>query len=407
MQKRYGAAIINILLSSSMSTSTNKKRSYRDAVIGGRYEFIGSPMTSGGKAGASGASSPSREIKTESSNKKKSPVIPETPEAHQSAGAALVDWEAAFDSALMVGRSELVVPAQDGDSGSTALIVTRSLPVLPEHRDAVVKFIRNFPWEGNSWRRATSTVPRGMVLKDLKLQFTCNRKDADKLLQLSAFVRQRFYAESADSTLVENHAIALWCGKILFENDKSYSDSQFVHEEVPEDDHDEGADQVPSPSHAGSPNLGGKDAEDHRGDAGESSVRSDSSGVDADALPEDSHSPAPSNQQLLSPNVAGITHEERPAFVEYVLSLMEEPSLLDVHVLHSNKDTRKRRQRVIQRLMERFTIDQAEAKRLLQVSHLVHRRFRALKNGVNCNKLCSQLSHNPDNSYHMILQFAA
>ena len=128
-----------------MSTNTNKKRSYRDAVIGGRNEFIGSPMTSGGKAGASGASSPSREIKIKSRNKKKSPVVPETPEAHQSAGAALVDWEAAFDSALTVGQPELVVPAQAGDSGSAALIVTRSLPVLPEHRAAVVKLIRDFP----------------------------------------------------------------------------------------------------------------------------------------------------------------------------------------------------------------------------------------------------------------------
>jgi hypothetical protein len=63
---------------------------------------------------------------------------------------------------------------------------------------------------------------------------------------------------------VENHAIALWCGKILFENDENYSDSEFVREEVPEDDLDDGVGQVSSPSHAGSPNLGGEDAEKPR-----------------------------------------------------------------------------------------------------------------------------------------------
>jgi hypothetical protein len=50
----------------SMSISSNKKRLYHDAVTGGRNEFIGSPMTSGGEAGASGASTPSRNCKIKS-----------------------------------------------------------------------------------------------------------------------------------------------------------------------------------------------------------------------------------------------------------------------------------------------------------------------------------------------------
>ena len=339
-----------------MSPKVNKRRSYRDALVGDRNEFIGSPMMSGGEAGASGAPSPNREKEVKSSNKKKkSPVVPETPEVLQADVEEVIDWEAAFDLALTIGQPALVIPAKADDERSSALIVTRSLPVSPEHRGAVIKFIREFAWESFKRRKSPSTVPRTMVIKDLRSQFDCVRADAEKLLQLSALIHQRFYSVEGSEVLVENHAIALWCGKILFENDEAYSDSDFVHDDVPE----------------------------------ESQPRDDSasSGDDADTLPRDARSSVPAFRQLLPPNVDGINHEERPAFVEYVLSLQEEPALLDVRVHLADKGTRKRRARTVHRLMERFSISKSDAQRLLQISYLVHRRFRALDDDAACEHI--------------------
>ena len=361
-----------------MSPKVKKYRSYRDAVVGGRNEFIGSPMMSGGEASASGAQSPNREKEVKSSNKKKkSPVVPETPEVRQAAEEVPVDWEAAFDRALTVGQPALVVPAQPEVEGSSALIVTRSLPVLPEHRGAVVKFVREFAWEKLKRRKSPANVPRKMVVKDLKSQLDCVAADAEKLLQLSALIHQRFYAAEGSEVLVENHAIALWCGKILFENDEAYSDSDFVHDDVSEE----------SPSHDGSASSNDDAAADDNRAEGSPSRLSGLSGNDTDAPPRDARSSAPAFRRLLPPNVDGITHEERPAFVEYVLSLQEEPALLDVRVHHADDVTRKRRARAVCRLMERFSISKSDAQRLLQISYLVHRRFRALDDDAACEHI--------------------
>ena len=371
----------------SMSSSSNKKRSYYDAVIGGRNEFIGSPMTSGGKAGASGASTPSRDEKVKSNKRNKSPapVVPETPAlpetsaVQQSGGDAATDWEAAFNQALTIGQPELIIPAEAGVECSVTLVITRSLPVTPEHRSVVVKFIREVPWEKLPYRKVASSALRSMVVKDLRTRFDCNRSDAERLLKLSALIHQRFYSGGSETVKVEHHAIALWCGQILFENNEAYSDSDFVHSDVLDGaQNDDGAGQASSPSRSGSPSSARHSSRGNRDDEGD----------DADALPEDSQSPpAPSLCQLLPPSVDGIAQEERPAFVEYVLSLLEEPSQLDVRAPHTDKATRKRRERALLRLMERFTIGKADAQRLLRVSYLVHRRFRALDDGTACEHI--------------------
>ena len=221
-----------------MSQKSHKKRSYRDALTGDRNEFIGSPVMSGGEADASGASTPSREKKINSNKKQKSPkganraVVPETPANPPAAEA--VDWDAAFDKALTVGQPELVVPAEAGNEFSLTLVVTRSLPVLPEHRQEIAEFVRNWPQSDFAGRQQVAqTKPRRMVIQDLKDCFACRRDDAELLLQLSAYVHGHFYA--GESAPVEHHAIAMWCGKILFENDEAYSDSEWVHGEVPDD----------------------------------------------------------------------------------------------------------------------------------------------------------------------------
>jgi hypothetical protein len=128
-----------------MSSKSNKKRSYRDGFTGDRNEFIGSPVMSGGKADASGASTPSREKRINSEKKSKSPkgsvpvVIPETPV--NSSAVEAVDWDAAVDQALTIGQPELVVPAEADNAHSLALVITRTLPVRPEHREEVAAFI--------------------------------------------------------------------------------------------------------------------------------------------------------------------------------------------------------------------------------------------------------------------------
>ena len=355
-----------------MSQKSHKKRSYRDALTGDRNEFIGTPVMSGGKADASGASTPSREKKINSNKKQKSPkganraVVPETPANPPAAEA--VDWDAAFDKALTVGQPELVVPAEAGNELSLTLVVTRSLPVLPEHRQEVAEFVRNWPQSDFAVRQQVAqTKPRRMVIQDLKDCFACRRDDAELLLQLSACVHGRFYA--GESAPVEHHAIAMWCGKILFENDEAYSDSEWVHGEVPDD----------SASEVSAPDGDGKDKQDDP-----SADESSSDGDGEYELPPKSQSPVAVSRVLLSADADRIKREERPAFVEYVLSLQEEPSLLDVKVVNDEARAQRRRERVCSQLMSRFTISNAEAARLLQISYLVHRRFRALDDQHAC-----------------------
>ena len=141
------------------------KRSYRDALTGDRNEFIGSPVMSGGEADASGASTPSRERKINSSKKPKSlkgaaqAVVPETPA--DLPAVETVDWDAAFALALTVGQPELVVPAEADNALSRALVVTRSLPVLPEHRREIAEFVRNWPQSDFAGRQQVAqTKPR-------------------------------------------------------------------------------------------------------------------------------------------------------------------------------------------------------------------------------------------------------
>ena len=362
------------------------RRSYRDALTGNRNEFIGSPVMSGGKADASGASTPSREKRINSNkkssgrkssgksgkaSKNKSPVVPESPvvpaspvipasPASQQPAGESFDWEAAYDKALTVGEPELVVPAQPGVEHSSTLIITRSLPVLPEHRSSVVAFVRSISLENLKRRKSASTVPRTMVVKDLKAQFGCARADAEKLLQLSAPIHQRFLAAESDGR-TEHHAIAVWCGRILFEDHESYSESDFVHEEV----------QSPSLSNS----FERFSLEDDRMDGAspEHSLPSSPARV-SETLP----------RILLPKHVNPLTVQERPAFVEYVLSLTDDPALLDVNAVGADARQQKRRDRCCDHLKQRFTINDRDAKRLLQISYLVHLRFRAGDNGEAC-----------------------
>ena len=360
------------------------------ARTGGRNEFIGSPVLSGGKAGASGASTPSREIKIDSNKKSSgkkstgrkssgrkssvksgkaaenkppvvpdSPVVPNSPALQQSAEEKF-DWETAYDKALTVGEPELVVPAQPGIERSSTLIITRSLPILPEHRSSVVEFVRSIPWEDLKRRKFVSTVPRTMVIEDLKAQFDCVRADAEKLLQLSALIHQRFYAAESDG-LVEHHAIASWCGRILFKDDESYSESEFIHGEVP------------NPSPSGSVERFSVDD-----DVMDGAPRDRSLTLSPECVSETV------SRILLPKHVHPLSVEERPAFVEYVLSLMDDPALLDVNAVGADAKQQKRRDLCCNHLKQRFTINDRDANRLLQISYLVHLRFRAGDNGEAC-----------------------
>ncbi len=87
---------------------------------------------------------------------------------------------------------------------------------------------------------------------------------------------------------------------------------------------------------------------------------------------------------LLPRHVNPLSVEERPAFVEYVLSLMDDPVLLDVNAVGADAAQQKRRDHCCSHLKQRFTINDRDANRLLQISYLVHLRFRAGDSGEAC-----------------------
>ena len=66
----------------------------------------------------------------------------------------------------------------------------------------------------------------------------CSTLDAEKLLQLSYLVYKRFIAGD-ETEAIEHHAIAMWCGQILFSGNDHYAESDWVHDEVPEETHED------------------------------------------------------------------------------------------------------------------------------------------------------------------------
>ena len=254
------------------------------ARTGDRNEFIGSPVTSGGEADTSGVSMPNRtrspaKFKKDKAGARKSRSEPasstsfgsptsdsrkvkstekkkkqkkhrgrvdgargrsfalEKPEAkvlRPKRAEALVDWQAVFDAAITVGQPPLLVPAEHGVPHSRALEVTRDLPIPHMHRAEVVKFVRDVSWEEHYLLRIDSNKIRRLVLKDLRGMIGCSAPDAEKLLQLSYLIHMRFVAGD-EAEAVEHHAIAMWCGQILFSDQDHYSVSDWVHEDVPEE----------------------------------------------------------------------------------------------------------------------------------------------------------------------------
>ena len=254
------------------------------ARTGDRNEFIGSPVTSGGEADTSGVSMPNRtrspaEFKkgkagarksrsepasstsfrsptfdsrkvmiTEKKKKQKkhcglvggargrsfAHTKPEAKVLRPKRAEAPVDWQAVFDAAITVGQPPLLVPAVKGDPHSRALEITRELPIPHVHRAEVVKFVREVSWEEYYLFRINSHKLRRLVLSDLRGMVGCSTLDAEKLLQLSYLVHKRFVAGD-EAEAIEHHAIAMWCGQILFSDQDHYSVSDWVHEDVPEE----------------------------------------------------------------------------------------------------------------------------------------------------------------------------
>jgi hypothetical protein len=255
------------------------------ARTGGRNEFIGTPVTSGGEADTSGVSMPnrtrsqakfkkdkagtrrsrsepvsstsfcsptsdSRKVKSNEKKKKLKKRVdgtrgrslastkPEAKVLRSKQIGAPFDWQAAFDKAITVGQPPLLVPAEEGDSRSRALAITRVLPIPPVHRAEVVKFVREVSWEEYYLAHIDSNILRRLVLKDLCGMIGCSTLDAEKLLQLSYLVYKRFIAGD-ETEAIEHHAIAMWCGQILFSGNDHYAESDWVHDEVPEETHED------------------------------------------------------------------------------------------------------------------------------------------------------------------------
>jgi len=297
------------------------KKSYRDALTGGRNEFIGSPVMSGGTGGASGAPEPGHDGSRNSSEKK---VRSSDKKARSSSKKSKASGQQTANS-----KSDGVAPTAASAPSSARRVSSKYRSFKSSGRPKRYSSMRS---ESDSETLATDgrLVPAP--------------PDADDLARLSD-VR-----EEADCSAERAH----------------HSSRSSERDAASED----------------------RNAVDHLSSSVERfSIADDDDAVDASEVSTRSPptcSPEAVPRVLLHRYANAIGLEERPAFVAFVLSLMDEPFLLDVKAVGVDEKQQERRERFCDHLQHRFTISRRDAYRLLQISYLVHRRFRARDDEEAC-----------------------
>jgi hypothetical protein len=128
-----------------------------------------------------------------------------------------------------------VVPAEKGKHAARGrgLIVSRLFPIAAVDRSAFAQFVRDFSFEEYYLQNIKSSKIRRLVLKDLRLFYSCSALVAEKLLQMSYLVYNRFISGDRGDP-VEHYAIACAIGQIILEGSDSYDDHQWEHHDVGE-----------------------------------------------------------------------------------------------------------------------------------------------------------------------------
>ena len=134
---------------------------------------------------------------------------------------------------LTFAEPAIVVPAEKGKHGARGrgLIVSRIFPIASVDRSAFAQFVRDFSFDEYYLQNVRSSKIRRLVLKDLRLFYSCSALVAEKLLQMSYLVYNRFISGDRGDP-VEHYAIACAIGQIILEGSDSYDDHQWEHHDV-------------------------------------------------------------------------------------------------------------------------------------------------------------------------------
>ena len=112
------------------------------------------------------------------------------------------------------------------------LLVSKQFPILDPFREDFARFVREFDWEDHYWLNIRSSAARKLTLAYLRRTLApCSYFEAEKFLQLSHIVHQRFVAGD-DGTPAEHFALACAIGQIVKEGTDSHRDSERGHHGV-------------------------------------------------------------------------------------------------------------------------------------------------------------------------------
>ena len=137
------------------------------------------------------------------------------------------DGELNFDSAF-----PCVAAAVGKNHTERNLFVSKQFPILDQDRDDFARFVTEFDWEDHYWLNIRSSAARKLTLAYLRnALMPCSYFEAEKFLQLSHIVHQRFVAGD-DGTPAEHFALACAIGQIVKEGTDSYRDDQWEHRDV-------------------------------------------------------------------------------------------------------------------------------------------------------------------------------
>ncbi len=246
------------------------------------------------------------------------------------------DGELTFAEPAPVVAAE-VERLQDNGRG---LVVSRVLPIAPEHREAFRAEVLAMELKDFYREAVVSSKIRRLVLRNLRQHFDCGKIAADRLLQVSKRIYEKFVP---DFYPVEHYAIAYAIGQLRFEG-TDYDSDQWVHCDVP-------------------------DASDDERDSDSIKEESDEEQDAPSAVPAEVSSRSHLGRKLFLSAVNPVPSGDYAEFEKFVNEL----SLSELHL----KDIRSSpaRLQVLKDLREMFNCSSLNAERLLQASYLVYTRF--------------------------------
>ena len=285
------------------------------ALTGDRNEFIGSPVTSGEKAGASGASKKPTH---------KTPAKAKAKAGRKSPGSKSLSGLSFGGERSRKKAAQVAMDAEDESSDAST-----------PRKNASAK------------HRGFRTTEGGQIL------FDDDQQDSVPVGDSAGPQRQHL-------AMLHDGRTGLFDGDVLVGVVGPVDGAPHTQQEG-----------IPSPSAS---SIGRDDEEDV---SSATEGQCDAEGGKGEEFSPPAEGLAPVSRRLVTSRVDPLGREERPVLADYVLSLTEDYTELDL----INVVNVARRRRARTRLMDHFRVQKLEAERLLKISYLAHQRFVALDRG--------------------------